>query len=273
MIKLLVTDLDGTLLNEQKKVSMENRISVKNIRNAGLEVCLASARTYHEIEYVMDILQGDFSAVSQNGSFIHTRDRSLLQGSYFESEDALYISALAKVFPVALFAGCADHGIYTPPKTEVYRSIEPRMFVLCRETPDMDEAIRAGLTVTKFSFYGDIEILKKMQIALMDSGRDKLSAVISDRDCLDVMPKAVSKGKALDVLMKHLSLMPDEVACIGDSFNDISMFGVCSHSFAMEGALSEVKRHAQHVVSSVSEAAVWILNHNPEHSRTAKRNK
>ncbi|KLU59676.1 putative phosphatase YwpJ [Peptococcaceae bacterium CEB3] len=262
MIKLLVTDLDGTLLDEQKKVGMENQISVKHIKDAGLEVCLASARTYREIEHVMEILEGDFSAVSQNGSFVHTKNRVLLEGSYFESEQALNIWAIAKRFPIALFAGCADHYIYTPPKTGTYRSLEPRMFVLPRETPDFDKAIRAGLTVTKFSFYGDIKVLENLRRALTDSRRPDLSVAISDRDCLDVMPKAISKGKALDALMKDLLLTPDEVACIGDSFNDISMFGACSHSFAMEGASAEVKSQAQHVVSSVAEAAAWILSYN-----------
>jgi hydroxymethylpyrimidine pyrophosphatase-like HAD family hydrolase len=89
---------------------------------------------------------------------------------------------------------------------------------------------------------------------------------LADHDCLDIMPLHVSKGNSLPLLLDSIGLQAHEIACIGDSFNDISMFGITPHSFVMEGAHPEVRKAAAHQVSSVAEALAYVRAYNNSQS-------
>ncbi len=90
----------------------------------------------------------------------------------------------------------------------------------------------------------------------------KVSTFISAEQCLDVMPPNISKGSAISVLLKEFQLQPEEVACIGDSYNDIPMFALTPHSFAMAQADDAVKEHAHYVVNTVKDAVNHVIAHN-----------
>ncbi len=81
---------------------------------------------------------------------------------------------------------------------------------------------------------------------------------MSGKRYVDIMPRGVSKGSALRRLMEHLQIEANEVACIGDSFNDISMFEVTPHSFTLHHAHPYVKERANHIVRSVEEAIMKL---------------
>ena len=81
---------------------------------------------------------------------------------------------------------------------------------------------------------------------------------MSGKRYVDIMPRGVSKGSALRRLMEHLQIEANEVACIGDSFNDISMFEVTPHSFTLHHAHPYVKEKANHIVRSVEEAIMKL---------------
>ncbi|MNG28732.1 putative bifunctional phosphatase/peptidyl-prolyl cis-trans isomerase [compost metagenome] len=84
------------------------------------------------------------------------------------------------------------------------------------------------------------------------------------------MPHQVSKGTSLLTLIEHLGFTPEETACFGDSFNDVSMFGITPHSFAMHTAHPDVKKQAAYTVTSVSEAIAHVFAFNEKMSTTPK---
>lgn len=262
MIKLLVTDLDGTLLDDEKHVGWRNQKAITRATEEGIAICFASARTGREVQVVMDIFRHQFHAISQNGCFVRTSKGQNLYALYFDEDVAGEVLQLSNPYPVALFLATAEAAIYTPKKTLAYAPIEARMFIECRQNENLRLALRQGLKAAKFSFYGDIRVLRELQLEFIERLADKINPVISDKDCLDVMPRGASKGNAVSLLMNHLSLVPEEVACVGDSFNDISMFQACRHSFAMADSPSPVQSQASHVVSSVAEAISWLLDYN-----------
>jgi Cof subfamily protein (haloacid dehalogenase superfamily) len=266
MIKLLVTDLDGTLLDQFKSVDPRNKAAIEAIMASGVDVCLASARTLREIQYVATSFNDRLYAISQNGAFVHTKDHEELKKSEIDKKIALNILSVASQFSVAQFVACHDHTIHTPLQTTEYQIIKPRMFVPCLENSNLFDAISNGLMASKFSFYGDIKVLQKLQSTLQHLFSDDINAEISDSDCLDVMAKGVSKGNALQLLMEWMGITDEEVACIGDSFNDVSMFHSCAHSFAMKASQEAVRIEARYIVSLVADAVLWIAKHNAPNS-------
>jgi hydroxymethylpyrimidine pyrophosphatase-like HAD family hydrolase len=99
---------------------------------------------------------------------------------------------------------------------------------------------------------------------LNDAFPRQLDSFLSSPYCLDIMPKGVNKGSGIQRLADNLGISLSEVACIGDSENDLSMFGDTPHSFAMDVARQSVKQSATRVVSSVTEAVDWVLSYNQQ---------
>jgi Cof subfamily protein (haloacid dehalogenase superfamily) len=267
MIKLIVTDLDGTLLDVDKSISDANRQALDAAERHHFDICFASGRMYPEIQRIMDDLGRTYHAISQNGSFVHTKDRKLLKSSSFEPELARELFRISNLYGVAQFIFCVDQTIYTPVKTDIYAKYEARIFAPCTEVEGcIEDEIGRRIIPSKFTFYGEIGELTALQEEVTDLFPGRINAEISDSDCLDVMPGCTSKGKSLMSLLDEINLSPEEVACFGNSFNDVSMFDKTPHSFAMSHSHSAVKDRANYIVDSVSQGIKWVMDYNGIHA-------
>jgi Cof subfamily protein (haloacid dehalogenase superfamily) len=261
MIKLLVSDLDGTLLDHIKKVALRDREALTEAAGQGLAICLASGRMHSEITQVMNEIGIEAYSVSQNGAFIHLKDGRLLLSKSFAPELAVEIFEIAKPYDLVKFICNAD-GNHITHLSEASDRIQARMFEPIIVYPMAEEALTRDLPAAKFSFFGEMEVLQQVRKELNNHIGDQLTMYVSDHDCLDVMPLHVSKGDSLPLLLESIGLQADEIACIGDSFNDVSMFGITPHSFAMAGAHPDVKKAANYQVHSVAEALARIKAYN-----------
>jgi Cof subfamily protein (haloacid dehalogenase superfamily) len=261
MIKLLVSDLDGTLLDHSKKVALRDREALTEAARQGLAFCLASGRMHSEMTQVMDEIGLTAHSVSQNGAFIHLKDGCLLQSKSFAPELAAEIFGIAKPYDLVKLICNAD-GNHITHLSEASDRIQARMFEPFIVYPRVENALTQDLPAAKFSFFGDMELLQQVRKELNNHIGDRLTMYVSDHDCLDIMPLHVSKGDALPLLLEAINLQADEIACIGDSFNDISMFGITPHSFAMASAHPDVKKAANYQVHSVAEALARIKAYN-----------
>ncbi|MDR4196815.1 HAD family hydrolase, partial [Bacillus cereus] len=80
---------------------------------------------------------------------------------------------------------------------------------------------------------GTKESLQLIQKKIDEKFHGKASTFISAVQCIDVMPPNDSKGSAISVLLNEFQLKPEEIACIGHSYNDIPMCYLTPHRFAM----------------------------------------
>jgi Cof subfamily protein (haloacid dehalogenase superfamily) len=261
MIRLFVSDLDNTLLNHEKTVDDANRAALRQLAGAGVELCLASGRMDKELIQLMDGIVPRFHRISQNGAFIYTCEGKCLQSVHFEGTLARQLYEEAAPFGLAGFISVEDR-MFAPRFTLEIREISERMILPLEERPNVLEEIGSTLFPSKLCFFGSMDKIKALMEHLERKFAGQLDMFISDKDCLDLMPRNISKGSALLRLMKKLNLEPEEVACIGDSYNDVSMFRVAGHSFAMNVADNEVKKEAGRVVNSVAEAIEFILEYN-----------
>jgi Cof subfamily protein (haloacid dehalogenase superfamily) len=267
MIKLIVSDLDGTLLDRHRRVSSLDKEAIETARHESYEICFASGRMFTELRMVMNEFDARFHSVSQNGATVHTKGQALLASSSFKPELAVQLFRASREFNLENFVHSIHDSFYLVERTERTLPYEARIMIPGTVRDDLESALRQNeMTSCKFSYFGEIEKLRLLQAELTRQFQGHINAFISDKDCLDVMPVNVSKGAGLSVLAGHLGLQPDEVACIGDSFNDLSMFSFTPHSFAMEGAPDVVKKEARFVVRSVAEAIDLVFNDN----RTAR---
>ncbi|MBD2870529.1 Cof-type HAD-IIB family hydrolase [Paenibacillus arenilitoris] len=261
MIKLIASDLDGTLLDASKQINDRDRAAVARAIGEGLELCIASGRMYAEINAFMRPFKGRYHAVGQNGATVYHKDLRLLASSDFEP--ALSSRLLQATRGIVRFIQCADDSLYVTERSSASLSYESRILSACTERRDL-EAVLAGdeLRCCKISFFGELARLNALAAELNSRFEGRIETFISDKDCLDVMPRSVSKGAGLSRLIRELGFRRDEVACIGDSFNDLPMFALTEHSYAMRDSRDEIRSRANHIIPSVADAIEQIIAHN-----------
>lgn len=261
MIKLIVSDLDGTLLDHHKKVAQREIDSLRQVKEAGITLCLASGRMNLEMQQVLQDINHQAHSVSQNGAFIHLMNGTLLQSTLFEPTVAYEVFKLIQPTDTVQFI-CSGDANYIAQVTPAAEVIQTRMFHPYIVNSELEQAIQQDFPVCKFSVFGSLDILLTLKAQLEKKLNGLLDVYLSDTDCLDIMPHQVSKGTSLLSLLAHLDVSPEQIACVGDSFNDVSMFGITPHSFAMKSAHPDVKKHASYEVHSVSEAISHVLAYN-----------
>lgn len=258
MIKLIVSDLDGTLLHKHQSIRPEDREALHEAQRQGIKVAFASGRMLPEIKQVMNEMGLQLHTISQNGAYVHTSDGELIRHNAFERELIVPLTEAAAGLPFVTVLAGPDHYIVQEMDERASR-LKNRLLAPLVELSDLHERLGRELICGKISYMGDADELRKLGEDLLQTYGDAIDVYISDVDCLDVMPRISSKGTGLAALLDYLQLKPEETMCIGDAFNDISMFKMTPHSFAMASGHPDVRRQASRTVRYVSDAVAWVL--------------
>lgn len=266
MIRLFVSDLDHTLLNDRKEIEPTDRAALQQLQAAGIKLAIASGRTDPEIQRVLSSLPLPYHRISQNGTFVRTHQGEILHTSTFPAETAQQILRLGSSDSLLTFITIGET-TYTPHLTAAARDYIRRM-----ELPNIHEmkGITEKLTnespPCKIAFIGDMDEILALQQRLKQQPEihQETDSFISSPYCMDIVPKHISKGYGLQCLLKKLDIQPEEIATIGDSYNDIPMLEMTTNSFAMANADPQVQEKAHFVVNSVAKAVEWVLEANKQ---------
>lgn len=266
MIKLFVSDIDGTMMQHGGAIDQQDFAALRAMASEGVILCFASGRLDNEIANLMKEVGIDFHRISINGGFIYTHENKQLFSADFESH---ILTDLVNMTQGSQFVRYIsdEHNYYIEKKTPLVLDIEEKAAMTSIEDPDLVDKVGHSLFPNKITIGGEDDDLLQLQQKIEEAFPGYVSTFISAKNCLDIMPANISKGTAISTLLQHYHVMPEEMACIGDSYNDIPMFELTPHSFAMEIADDAVKQHASHIVSSVKEAAQYVQAYNKKFSK------
>lgn len=256
-IKLLVTDMDGTLLDLDHQVSPENRRAVARCLQAGIEVVLASGRSFFSVRpQALDLgLSGP--QISLNGGMVADASTGKLH-SLRTMDPPLVETVVKKLeglnFCPIIFAGSGIFSAQKGPATDLIESFgEPPITIVSRR--DL-EHIPDPVKVLIHSERSPLD---------EDLAREFGPEVLTIRTgalFLEFQTPGVSKGAALQVLMDERKLRPDQVIALGDNDNDVSLFETAHWSFAVANATAAARKsarfltvaHTDHAVAQVVES-------------------
>ncbi|MDN0044681.1 Cof-type HAD-IIB family hydrolase [Mediterraneibacter glycyrrhizinilyticus] len=277
MIKVIASDMDGTLLGDDHKPAPETLAAVKKACDAGIRFMIATGRNFpgamaelKDAELVCDYIVGSGAEVrnpQQEVVVTHPISIELCRAIYEEIRD----------YPLSV-TFCTDgydYKIGTPEeieeslmlqmqlffsnlpreelaKTETYRRIKKST----RSMSDMDELEAAGVPVYKLFLYSeDKAMLDEMNVQLQ---RNKDIAVASSFPTnLEITDVKAQKGPVLKEYIESLGYTMDEVMVLGDSLNDLSMISMdFGATVAMANADPEVKSAAKYITKSNTEFGV-----------------
>ncbi|SDY47242.1 HAD family hydrolase [Bacillus sp. 166amftsu] len=257
MIKLFVSDLDDTLVYNVSHIHKEDEKALCWLAEKGTNICFASGRFTHRIQDVVRRFGFPYYTTGLNGATMLLPNGQIFHESKFNDQVAQEIYRYIHEKRLADIV-CAKEQRYTKKKNEHHYAFEEYMSVHIAEIETLEEEFGKTVHPSKLFVYGEAEKIVILDEELRETFHEQAEIFISGKGYVDIMPIGVSKGSALKRLMKHLNIEAHEVACIGDSFNDISMFTVTPHSFSLHHAHPYVKEKARHVVRSVEEAIMKL---------------
>ena len=251
-IGLVAIDLDGTLLNDSKRVSERTAAALRCLPGRGVRVVIASARPPRSVRHIYRELGLDTWQINYNGAMIWDEPaaRVVLHEPIEPATARRVVDHARGLFPgVAVSVEVRDLWM-TDRVEQTYLTETSRLFAPDRVAP-VDVLCREP--VTKLLLLGAPGMITALASALAETHPD-VSVMRSDPDLIQVMNRGASKATALRAVAANYRVPMDRVMAIGDAPNDVSMLTAAGVAVAMDNASADVKR-----------AAHWTAPSNNDH--------
>lgn len=252
MIKLALFDLDKTLLDDRSRLPEEFDICVQQLEERGVQVGIASARTFFSIEELFEDRINKLVGICDNGNTIFEgRDYRVLN-SWKKEDIRQLISYLDRDPDIGLvFSGTEKY--YADPLTAERCRTHGREWMTERIN-DIEEALAEGIQICNCHYVCFYEKYPSILECVEEKLKGPLKEAGENWDLMEagwgwVAVCVPGEGKAAGIrsLMKELRADRDETMVFGDSDNDISMFQEVKHSYAMKNASSTAKSAAANI--------------------------
>lgn len=250
-IRLVVTDMDGTLLNSRHEVSERFFELQAALQQKGIRFAAASGRQYQSIANKLERIEEQMIFIAENGGLVRYRGKELLSTPL-------------------------DKGL-SREVLKVLSTVEGAHSVLCgKQQAYLEDPGPAFLKHLK-EYYTSYEIIESLQgfegeimkIAVyhfdnseayiypaVQPFEDRLKVKVSGRNWVDLSDQKAHKGHALQLVQEVLGIGPEQTMAFGDYNNDLEMLERAAFSFAMENAHPNVKRVARFTTSSNEKGGV-----------------
>ncbi|WP_421102926.1 Cof-type HAD-IIB family hydrolase [Sporosarcina psychrophila] len=246
--KMIMFDIDGTLLDHDNNLPVSAKEAVRLLKEAGHEVAFATGRAPYFIQDLRKELEVD-SFICFNGQYVEIENEVI----YKNPIDRELLSDLSG------FATTQNHPL-------VYLGAE-----FMRSTIDYHADIEESLTALQIdttqiemnaNYYNDAEIYqtllycKEQDETHYRSNLQGLNFIRWHEYAMDVLPLGGSKAKGIEKFIEKKGFTKDQVYAFGDNLNDIEMLKYAGHSVAMGNAPEEVKKVARYVTKDVGEDGI-----------------
>lgn len=251
MIKLIVTDMDGTLLNDEKKIDESFWEVHKKITNLGIKFVVASGRQYFNIIKNFERLDENIIVLAENGAII-MEDEKELYSKPLKKEDAIELLKIGRTLPTANLIFCGKKKAYLERKNPEFIKEVEKYYAKFEIVEDLTKVDDEALKIT----ICDLEGAEENSYKGYKDYYDKFKVSVSGKIWMDITDKNINKGLALESLQKKLRVEKSETMVFGDYLNDYELLKQADFSFAMDNAHPELKKIANYNGGNNNEAGV-----------------
>ncbi len=257
MINMIITDMDGTLLNSKKEVSKENKRVVMIAHEKGIHFVLATGRMYSSARIFARQLDIKTPIISCNGALI--RDYKTNE-TFFEKilphSTILEIMNLLDYYKI-YYHFYTDEQFYTKElkytalnywENNKLKDVKDQIEIFVDE--NLNNLYNENLKVFKFVVIEDKDKNKLIEVKNQLLKLRGIELSRSWNNNIEIMAEGVSKGNAVKLLSKRYNIDLKNAMSFGDQLNDISMLQSVGYGFAMGNAEQEVKECAKYTTDS-----------------------
>jgi Cof subfamily protein (haloacid dehalogenase superfamily) len=251
-IKLVVTDIDGTLLNSRHELSKDFYPIFRQMKTKGLLFSAASGRQFFNLLNRFQDIQEEVIFIAENGSYVVYKGEDLLVQA-MENDLTKEQLLEARKIPDTYIVLCGKKKAYV-------ESENPAFISKVKLYYDKFEVVEDLLNVENEQF---------LKIAICDFAgsegnsytyfrkeQEYLQVKVSGDIWLDISHKLANKGRAIELIQKKFNVTIDETIAFGDYLNDLEMMHQAYFSFAVKNAHPDIKKAARFMAKSNDEDGV-----------------
>ena len=249
MIRLVIADVDGTLVTQEKVLTKDAIAAAGELHAAGIKLALTSGRPPRGMQMLIEPLRLEGQIAGFNGGVYVDPQMNVVATRLVAPEVAK--EAMGLILDQGL-----DAWLYTPEDWFVRNQAAPHVAreawtvkFEAKVVPEFSDELLAR-TVKIVGVSDDHARVAAAETAAQAALGARASATRSQPYYLDVTHPQANKGAVVTTLAKFLDIAPSDIATIGDMPNDVLMFKESGLSIAMGNASDEVKRQAKAVTSS-----------------------
>ena len=239
---VIYTDLDGTLLNDKKEVSAENRKAIEKFIENGGKFSIATGRAFEATEKYIEGLKIDLPAIVYNGGIIYDSiNRKSVKKHILENDKKDIVYKLVEDYKDLGIEIYCDKDIYIFNDSGMSERPATLLLNIIYNIPEN----LFELKWNKILLVGNKEFMDELQEIFKD--KYNIEVTRSGDKFLEILPENTSKGQALKEIINLYNLDKAKVIAVGDDMNDAEMLKECGISFCPENASESVKKYANHI--------------------------
>lgn len=272
MIKLIASDMDGTLLNSDHKIPKENIELIKFAQKNGIQFVVATGRAYYEALPALNDESVKCDVISFNGGIIYDKNGNIINITPMKLKDLYYTIEILKSLEIS-YQLYTKNTIYTNSiETDITAYID--LIRANGEEPNeqhLRQEARNRLALGHITEVDNIELylnqennpaikvigisndLEKLKHATeLLSGNDNISVTSSGANNVEIMDKKATKGEALKIVADIHDINLRNAIAIGDNLNDQAMLDIVEYSIAMKNGNKDLQKTSKFITEKTN---------------------
>lgn len=269
MIKLIASDLDGTMFEKGNVIPETNLKAINDINNSNINFTICTGKTYSLFKNICQDIGTGYGIFGNGNQIINLKTGEEIYRKLLKNEDVLFCINTAKKLNLHVHLYTNKEAI-----TEKLLYMDLRNFELTKNDKNIDLEFKIVTDIQEYIEKENPEILKlvisaekdlaslknefaknkNLQVNLIrkvDKYRDEI--IGKEYEYLDIMPAGINKEQALEVLENYLKIDKSEVLAIGDNLNDLEMIKDSGVGIAVANAYDEVKEVANYTTTTTAQ--------------------
>lgn len=255
--KMVVLDIDGTILDDKKQISDYTLEVLKNLHDKGIEIVIATGRNYYEAKKLTDKIIKDINLVimANNGCIVrNSLSNKIIEEKYLKYDifKSIYDEGIKKnLYPIIHVNEESDEYeivIEHNKENEIYHGY---MNSITRRYKKVNLQIEKVSNILSVCYVGNYEKLEKFQQNILNNFKSNFSTTCSRnlrvRALLEFMNAEGGKWNSILQYAQNQGVSPNEIIAIGDDNNDIEMIKNAGLGIAMKNGTEEIKNTANFV--------------------------
>lgn len=255
-VKIIFSDIDGTFLNNKKKVTDLTVQATKTLQEKNIKFVLVSARTADAIYPIIDEINlKRIPLICYNGALILNEEEKILYDKKISAENAKKV--LSEIFKREdISIGYYSGRKWFVEKVDNRIEYEMNSTKIHAEISNFGNLIDENILPNKIFIRCEPPTCKEMEFDLGEKFKN-LNVVRSAPHLLEIMDKTVSKAGGIKILLDHYKISKDEAVAFGDNYNDIEMLKYIPRSVAMANAPDGVRKYARFITDSNEDSGIY----------------
>lgn len=252
VIKLIATDMDGTLLNSKGELSPEFYKVFEQLKQKGILFAVASGRQYFTLLDNFQQIKDEILFIAENGTYVAYKEKELAVHALNREVAHKLIKKGRSLGKDVFIILATSQGAFVESQEERFLHEVKKYYVKHRGVEDLLQVEGDVLKVTLCDFRG----AESHSYKAYKEWDDQVQMSVAGDIWLDIMPKGINKGRAIKDIQDKLGITYEQTMVFGDYLNDLEMFDNAYHSYAMANAHPLLKERARYITKSNDENGV-----------------